>query len=362
MPNATAVLNRVLREARRLLGAPDLPEAEVAQALLGAGDGHLGALAERTGLREKYLRYEVLPLALYPDTLRRALSLGMPMRQVQRLKRRLEQGELSQEQLETALASPGPRQALKELLARPERRFSPRHSPVWIYPSDPELQGAEALHPYVAEALVEVYTRPGQFVLDPMAGTGAVVRAALRLGRRAEGRDIRPMGEGILEAPVATLPQDYPEPVADLLVLHPPVFTRWSVRNWVRPPDAPYVDPYVDYLEHIVHDLMAPAVGALKPGGYLALVARPRQHLPTGTTAPLERIFVAPFERAIAEFPGHYLPSEEDGRARPVLLPHAYHLAVAEDGSEHWAIFVGQKTANGVLVEVQWPKERRYED
>lgn len=91
-----------------------LEAARGRKALLGAGDGHLEALAERTGLREKYLRYEVLPLALSSDALRRALALGMPMRQVQQLKRRLEQGELSQEQLETALASPGPQQALRK--------------------------------------------------------------------------------------------------------------------------------------------------------------------------------------------------------------------------------------------------------
>jgi len=335
MPKADIVLKRVLREARQLLGAPALPDERLVETLLDS-DERLEGLAERTGLKEKYLRYEMLPLALYPQALRQALALGMPLRQVQRLKRHLEEGKLSPQQLEAALAAPQPSQALRELLIGPGVSFS-KEKPVWIYPPDPALRRREALHPSVAETLVKSYSRPGQFVLDPMAGTGTVVRSALQLGRRAEGRDIAPKGAGILKASIDRLPQDYPQPVADLLVLHPPSYTAW--RRKAKLPDDE--DPYVAYLEYIVQELMKPAVEVLKPGGFLSLIARPRQYLPPGGGAASEAIFVAPFERAIAEFPSDSI--REDGSAHPVLLPRAYHLAVAGDGSEHWAIFVAQK-------------------
>jgi hypothetical protein len=45
----------------------------------------------------------------------------------------------------------------------------------------------------VARAAVSALTKPGQIVLDPMAGSGVVPRAALNLGRQAIGIDIDPL-------------------------------------------------------------------------------------------------------------------------------------------------------------------------
>lgn len=42
------------------------------------------------------------------------------------------------------------------------------------------------------QALVRSYSRPGDLVLDPFAGAGTVVRAALALGRRAIGYEVDP--------------------------------------------------------------------------------------------------------------------------------------------------------------------------
>jgi hypothetical protein len=45
----------------------------------------------------------------------------------------------------------------------------------------------------VAQAAITALTKPGDIVLDPMAGSGVVPRAAIDLGRRAMGTDIDPL-------------------------------------------------------------------------------------------------------------------------------------------------------------------------
>jgi site-specific DNA-methyltransferase (adenine-specific) len=57
-----------------------------------------------------------------------------------------------------------------------------------------------SLHPWqqnqeVFERLVERFTRPGELVVDPFAGSGTTLRAALALGRLAWGSDIDAVGE-----------------------------------------------------------------------------------------------------------------------------------------------------------------------
>ena len=42
------------------------------------------------------------------------------------------------------------------------------------------------------EALLRAWTRPGQLVLDPFAGSGSIPAAAVRLGRRAACLEIEP--------------------------------------------------------------------------------------------------------------------------------------------------------------------------
>jgi site-specific DNA-methyltransferase (adenine-specific) len=44
----------------------------------------------------------------------------------------------------------------------------------------------------VLEAILRAWTRPGQLVLDPFAGSGSIPAAALRLGRRAACLEIEP--------------------------------------------------------------------------------------------------------------------------------------------------------------------------
>ena len=50
-----------------------------------------------------------------------------------------------------------------------------------------------AIFPYrLAADLVRSYSAPGDLVLDPMAGSGTTLRAAVDLGRRAVGVEVNP--------------------------------------------------------------------------------------------------------------------------------------------------------------------------
>jgi DNA modification methylase len=58
----------------------------------------------------------------------------------------------------------------------------------------------------VAEAAVRALTKPGDIVLDPMAGSGVVARAAINLGRHAVGIDIDPLAVILSKALCAQIP------------------------------------------------------------------------------------------------------------------------------------------------------------
>ena len=63
------------------------------------------------------------------------------------------------------------------------------------YDDDGEASAAGS-HPHhkpfgVIEPLVRELTRPGEWVLDPFSGSGSIPAAALRLGRRAAGLELK---------------------------------------------------------------------------------------------------------------------------------------------------------------------------
>lgn len=72
---------------------------------------------------------------------------------------------------------------------------SPYDIPAWIIPKSPPRKKNEILHPAkypetLVESLIELFTRPGESVLDPMVGTGSTVIAAIRSGRNGYGVDL----------------------------------------------------------------------------------------------------------------------------------------------------------------------------
>lgn len=308
---------RVLERGRALgLGEG---ERAVAEGLLALPKEAFAAFAQEVGLKPKYLRHDLLPVAFLPEPLREALKEGLPLRHAHRLHRLLKRGEVGLEDLRGRPA--------EALAAWPlgDGELDPS-KPVWLYPEDPR---PEALASSVARALVRLYTQPGELVVDPMAGYGTVVEAALALGRRAWGGDIAPKGPLVERADIRHLPRRFREEAA-LLVLHPPTFAAWlREEGHQEPPEERYA-AYIGYLQGLL-ELSLPA---LRPGGRLALVVRPRRRLSPGEWAEGRDFFLSPFERALAEAPG--------------LRPFAYHLAVGREGREDWHLLVAERLEEGL--------------
>jgi 16S rRNA G966 N2-methylase RsmD len=75
--------------------------------------------------------------------------------------------------------------------------------------------GAHALHPYAAKCPpplvrygLRYYSKPGETVLDPMAGSGTTLAEARRLGRHAIGYDIDPLARLIAEVKLSDTADD----------------------------------------------------------------------------------------------------------------------------------------------------------
>lgn len=67
--------------------------------------------------------------------------------------------------------------------------------PSWIIPKPPPRKKGELLHPAkfpepLIKDFIEIFTKEGDSVFDPMAGTGSAVLAAIRIGRNGYGIDL----------------------------------------------------------------------------------------------------------------------------------------------------------------------------
>lgn len=75
--------------------------------------------------------------------------------------------------------------------------FPKKHQDGFNWFKAPAMNGTRKAHPTekpvgVLERIIRAATRPGDVVLDPFAGSGAVGEAALRLGRRYIGIELEP--------------------------------------------------------------------------------------------------------------------------------------------------------------------------
>lgn len=146
--------------------------------------------------------------------------------------RRLDEGEISLSRAYTivrqarAAASNG-RAAIETPKGSRPLSFEP--TDVWAFhkrdtkydlPGEPPT-GAPP--PQAWERLIELYTEPGDLVLDPMAGTGTVSRVAAAMGRRCLSCDLAPRGPGVGRHNLLHGSPAAPEP-ARLIILDPPYF------------------------------------------------------------------------------------------------------------------------------------------
>src|SRR6266581_1860456 len=67
----------------------------------------------------------------------------------------------------------------------------------WFIHNPPPREHGVKPHPAkfpetLAQEFIEFFTKPGELVFDPMAGTGSALVAAIRSGRRALGIELNP--------------------------------------------------------------------------------------------------------------------------------------------------------------------------
>ncbi|MBB5235568.1 hypothetical protein [Deinococcus budaensis] len=266
------------------------------------------AWVKGNGWGQAYVERHLLYVVDHPEEVRELLRRGYPAR-------RIPLRSLDMASLAAALNETDWRTAVDRLFQR-SRRPHWASQRVWLFESSPELRQREGLAPSVAEALIEVVCPLGGFVVDPMAGSGELVRAARATGRRAWGGDLRPSCPDVVQADVADLRLYVPEWSSDALVLHPPTFESWA-KTARSLEDVPRSEHYAAYLDAIVEFLQASRT-VLKPGGVVVLIARPPRD---------GHVFLAPFELALGE---------------QGLMPGGYRLAVSRDGTEDWHFFIAQ--------------------
>ena len=78
----------------------------------------------------------------------------------------------------------------------------------WFVHNPPPRPRATRLHPAkfpedLCQQFIEFFTQPGQLVLDPMAGTGSALIAAVQAGRRAVGVELNPAYAAVAQSRLA---------------------------------------------------------------------------------------------------------------------------------------------------------------
>jgi len=147
--------------------------------------------------------------------------------------------------------------------------------------------------------LIEIYTKPGDLVLDPFVGSGTTLVAAVSLSRRGIGLDLKPDFVALAEkrlkqaynggdrevqvlcADASDLLEHVDAKSVDLVVTSPPY---WRVHNRMRTADRLSKRPYSDLEEDLANigdydrfldrlrDIFRKVFTALKPDGRCVVV------------------------------------------------------------------------------------------
>lgn len=145
---------------------------------------------------------------------------------------------------------------------------------LWDFPSqqygdetqgDQEYRGATPA--YIVWNLLQRYTRPGDLVIDPMAGSGTTLDVARELDRRALGYDLQVTRPDIFRRDARNLPLEAAK--ADFVFIDPPYSTHLKYSGDPRcigelSADAP---AYYEALGQVIAEIDR----VLKPGRHMAL-------------------------------------------------------------------------------------------
>lgn len=147
-----------------------------------------------------------------------------------------------------------PKNKLNDLLSKEWLKFQKS----WFIHNPPPRKKGVLVHPAkfpetLAQEFIEFFTKKGQAVLDPMAGTGSTLIAALRSGRHAYGIELNPryveIANRMIEEERTNLGQqvegltsqvlqgdaaqiaDYNLPVSDYVLTSPPYWDMLHARG-----------------------------------------------------------------------------------------------------------------------------------
>lgn len=184
----------------------------------------------------------------------------------------------------------------------------------WFIHNPPARQNGVRPHPAkfpetLAREFVEFFTKPGDLVLDPMAGTGSTLIAALRAGRRSIGIELSPefaqlarerleqerlMAEPdapaawLIEADARLLPSLELPPI-DYCLTSPPYWDMLRRKGFETqqsrreaglpltysdsPADLGNIDDYATFLDEVCR-IYEQLRAKLRPGAYLTIVVK----------------------------------------------------------------------------------------
>jgi DNA modification methylase len=187
----------------------------------------------------------------------------------------------------------------------------------WFIHNPPPRKKGVLVHPAkfpetMAQEFIEFFTKEGETVLDPMAGTGSTLVAALRAGRNSFGIELNPKYAEIAEKIIeeereslsssivnlkseiitgdATYATDYQLPVIDYVLTSPPYWDMLHARGAQTqkkrrsaaeldvfysddPNDVGNVHDYEEFLEKLV-GIYAGLKSLLKERAYLTIIVK----------------------------------------------------------------------------------------
>jgi adenine-specific DNA-methyltransferase len=146
---------------------------------------------------------------------------------------------------------------------------------LWDYPSqhygsgvqgDPNFKGATPS--YIVWNLLQRYTKTGDLVVDPCAGSGTTLDVARDLGRRALGYDVHPTRKDIFRVDARKLPPELTAK-ADFVFIDPPYSTHLDYGPDTR--DIGKLDvaggKFYEAMEQVIREIHR----VLKPGRHMGL-------------------------------------------------------------------------------------------